>query len=98
MNAWKPDPKLFLHAAQHFGADPSRCVVIEDSMPGVEAGLAAGMRVFVLDEIKGDQHSEDWPAGVSVIHTLHELQEHLILPERRTASSSARAGTVSSLA
>ena len=42
----KPAPDLFLHAAREMGADPRRCVVIEDSMPGVVAARAAGMRVL----------------------------------------------------
>jgi HAD superfamily hydrolase (TIGR01509 family) len=39
----KPAPDLFLLAAERMGALPSRCVVIEDSLPGVEAAVAAGM-------------------------------------------------------
>lgn len=42
----KPAPDLFLHAAQSMGFAPNDCVVIEDSATGVQAGLAAGMRVF----------------------------------------------------
>ncbi len=42
----KPAPDLFLHAAAAMGADPSRCVVIEDSAAGVRAALAAGMTVY----------------------------------------------------
>ena len=42
----KPFPDLFLYAASHMGADPSRCVVIEDAVPGVQAAVAAGMAVF----------------------------------------------------
>jgi HAD superfamily hydrolase (TIGR01509 family) len=42
----KPAPDLFLFAAQRMGVAPARCVVVEDSMPGVEAGVAAGMRVL----------------------------------------------------
>lgn len=42
----KPAPDLFLHAAARMGADASRCAVIEDSRPGVAAGVAAGMRVL----------------------------------------------------
>jgi HAD superfamily hydrolase (TIGR01509 family) len=42
----KPFPDLFLHAAQRMGARPARCAVIEDSPLGVQAGIAAGMRVF----------------------------------------------------
>jgi HAD superfamily hydrolase (TIGR01509 family) len=39
----KPAPDLFLHAAARMGVAPSRCVVIEDSLPGVAAAVAAGM-------------------------------------------------------
>lgn len=41
----KPAPDLFLHAARTLGAAPAQCVVVEDSVPGVTAGVAAGMRV-----------------------------------------------------
>lgn len=41
----KPFPDLFLHAAAAMGAAPGRCLVIEDSVPGVTAARAAGMRV-----------------------------------------------------
>jgi len=41
----KPQPDLFLHAARAMGADPGRCVVVEDSANGVRAGKAAGMAV-----------------------------------------------------
>jgi len=42
----KPAPDLFLHAAEKMDVVPARCVVIEDSPYGVEAGVAAGMRVL----------------------------------------------------
>ena len=42
----KPAPDIFLHAAAKFGTDPARCLVIEDSLVGVRAGLAAGMQVW----------------------------------------------------
>ena len=42
----KPAPDLFLYAAKSMGADPARCVVIEDSQYGVQAALAAGMHVL----------------------------------------------------
>jgi len=42
----KPAPDLFLHAAEQMGFEPHRCAVIEDSAPGVEAGLAAAMSIF----------------------------------------------------
>jgi HAD superfamily hydrolase (TIGR01509 family) len=39
----KPAPDLFLHAARAMAADPARCLVIEDSAPGITAAKAAGM-------------------------------------------------------
>ena len=42
----KPAPDLFLYAAERMGGMPERCVVIEDSLPGVTAAVAAGMRVI----------------------------------------------------
>ncbi|MEL7274007.1 MAG: HAD family phosphatase [Pseudomonadota bacterium] len=44
-NKRKPEPDIFLHAAKEFDADPKNCVVVEDSIAGVTAGKAAGMRV-----------------------------------------------------
>jgi len=48
VEAGKPAPDLFLLAAEHLGADPAACVVVEDSVHGVEAGVAAGMTVLGL--------------------------------------------------
>jgi HAD superfamily hydrolase (TIGR01509 family) len=42
----KPAPDIYLLAAQKMEVSPSRCVVIEDSYPGAQAGLAAGMTVL----------------------------------------------------
>jgi HAD superfamily hydrolase (TIGR01509 family) len=42
----KPAPDLFLHAAERLGAEPARCAVVEDSVHGVEAAIAAGMLPF----------------------------------------------------
>ena len=41
----KPAPDLFLHAAERMGHAPQRCLVVEDSVPGIDAALAAGMSV-----------------------------------------------------
>jgi HAD superfamily hydrolase (TIGR01509 family) len=40
----KPDPEVFLAAAQRLGVAPQRCVVVEDAAAGIEAARRAGMR------------------------------------------------------
>jgi len=42
----KPAPDIYLHAAQQLDVPPAACLVIEDSIPGVASGLAAGMTVI----------------------------------------------------
>jgi HAD superfamily hydrolase (TIGR01509 family) len=42
----KPAPDLFLFAAAQMAASPERCVVIEDSLPGIAGAKAAGMTVL----------------------------------------------------
>lgn len=44
----KPDPEGYLTAARLLGEDPSRCVVAEDSIQGLQAGRAAGAKVIGL--------------------------------------------------
>lgn len=55
----KPDPEVYLKAAEAIRLPPSRCVVFEDSLAGVEAGLKAGTRVV----------------GISTTHTPEEMNQ-----------------------
>jgi HAD superfamily hydrolase (TIGR01509 family) len=77
----KPAPDLFLHAAATMGFTPEQCVVVEDTMIGVEAALAAGMRAIAYaprDEGDGDRDREAFgAAGVSTVSALDELPECL---------------------
>lgn len=45
----KPAPDLFLHAAERMGFDPATTTVVEDTVPGVQAARAAGMRVLAFE-------------------------------------------------
>ena len=47
----KPEPDIFLLAAEKLGADPARCFVVEDSANGIRAGHAAGMRVIMVPDL-----------------------------------------------
>jgi len=52
----KPDPELFLTAANRMGIEPALCVVIEDAPSGVQAARAAGSRcIAVTNSVSADQ-------------------------------------------
>lgn len=64
----KPSPRGFLAAAAHMGVDPGNVVVFEDSEPGIEAALRAGMTVVAVtctqvvnpSHAKAHQRLADW--------------------------------------
>ncbi|MEM9939277.1 MAG: HAD family phosphatase [Pseudomonadota bacterium] len=56
----KPAPDLFLLAAERLEADPSSCIVVEDSVNGIRAAKAAGMTGFGF---VGGGHADDGLAG-----------------------------------
>lgn len=55
----KPAPDVYLLAAERVHADPSRCVVFEDILAGIQGGKSAGMRVIVVDDIYSLQSKEE---------------------------------------
>ena len=58
LEAGKPDPAPFLLAAHRLELDPNRCWALEDSQAGAASALAAGCRVWVLNE-QGPTESRD---------------------------------------
>ena len=68
---WKPEPGLFLHAARAMGFEPAACTVVEDSLPGIQAGISAGMQVVAFQPYEVDP---EIPKGVRVIRHLSELR------------------------
>ena len=75
----KPFPDLFLHAAAIMGVAPGACVVIEDSVPGVTAARAAGMRVLGFS---GGSHWAHDRSGADLLEAGAErvLTAHADLP------------------
>jgi HAD superfamily hydrolase (TIGR01509 family) len=67
----KPAPDLFLHAAATMGWEPAQCVVVEDTMIGVRAALAAGMRAIAYAPDGGGDAFGD--ARVETIGALEQL-------------------------
>lgn len=51
----KPAPDMFLEAARRLGVAPERCVVVEDSAPGVQAGAAAHMPTLGVCRVAGTE-------------------------------------------
>ncbi|MGW6976387.1 HAD-IA family hydrolase [Streptomyces sp. NPDC054952] len=49
----KPSPDGYLAAAEQLGVDPRRCVVVEDSPAGIQAGRAAGCTVYAVTTTHG---------------------------------------------
>ena len=72
IGSFKPAPGLFLAAAAALGVAPQRCAVVEDSEPGMLAGLAAGMRVFA---VRCDRPLP--PELASRVHWLDRLEDLL---------------------
>lgn len=66
----KPDPGVFLAAAEKLGVSPADCLVIEDAPAGVQAGKAAGMAVVAL---AGSYAADKLHQADRVISCLSEL-------------------------
>jgi HAD superfamily hydrolase (TIGR01509 family) len=70
----KPDPEMFLLAAQRLGLPPIRCLVVEDARNGVVAGRAAGCEVLAIASSQAPDDLLD--AGASVV-----APDYTALPE-----------------
>lgn len=71
VGSFKPDPGLFLFAAGALGVPPENCAVVEDSLPGIHAGLDAGMMVFAL--VNEQALPEKLIGRVTCINTLDDI-------------------------
>ena len=72
----KPFPDVYLAAAAALGADPRRCAVVEDTVTGVMAGVAAGATVFGYNPLEAghDAPTALRQAGAAVVFTdMHAL-------------------------
>jgi beta-phosphoglucomutase-like phosphatase (HAD superfamily) len=70
----KPAPDIFLHTAKLLEVDPQNCWVIEDSKPGIAAGLAAGMRVIAITNTYG---ADELRQASHVVSTYEEIDKLL---------------------
>ena len=69
----KPAPDIFLLTASALGAHPRSCVVVEDSLLGVRAGLAAGMHTVALVDPRYGFTNEQFAGAACIVHSLEGL-------------------------
>jgi HAD superfamily hydrolase (TIGR01509 family) len=72
----KPNPDPYLEAARRLGVDPSRCLALEDSHPGVRAAHAAGMMTIMVPDIL-DPNEEMHDKCVHIADSLHHVMDLL---------------------
>ncbi|HEX3391257.1 MAG TPA: HAD family phosphatase [Solirubrobacteraceae bacterium] len=87
----KPHPDLFLHAAATMGVEPGVCAVVEDTVSGVRAAVAAGMRAVGYTADSDERALRE--AGAELLGSLDELPRLLGLeaePIAARTSTSAR--------
>ena len=71
----KPDPLIFLLAAQKLGLEPSECMVVEDSLNGIEAAVRGGfVAVMAIDLIKPNAFCLD---HAIIVDDLTQIISHL---------------------
>jgi HAD superfamily hydrolase (TIGR01509 family) len=73
----KPAPDVFLRTAELLKAPPQACCVIEDSKPGIAAGLAAGMQVIA---ITNTHPAAELRHATHVVQTYSEMERLLLAP------------------
>ncbi|MFK7941236.1 MAG: HAD family hydrolase [Roseovarius sp.] len=71
----KPAPDVYLHAAERLGVSPEVCIVVEDSVSGAKAAVAAGMRCIGFAAI--GQQAELAPHCIFTVRSMQELGERL---------------------
>jgi beta-phosphoglucomutase-like phosphatase (HAD superfamily) len=75
----KPDPALFLHAADKIGANPEKCIVFEDSLPGFKAAHGAGMKcVAIENKLNQAFHPQHAHAAIKSYHEAEEAVARVI--------------------
>ena len=69
INSWKPDPEIFLYAAKAMKTTPERCLVVEDSLVGIQAAKSANMTTILYDP----ENNYTTMQGVHIIRAMHEV-------------------------
>ena len=70
----KPDPEIFLRAAEELGLSPQDCYVFEDALNGIRAGAAAGCAAVMIPDL-AQPTEEIYRIGAGVYKSLGEAVE-----------------------
>lgn len=81
----KPDPEAYLYAMKWLGLSPADCIIFEDSLPGVQAGLAAGCRVVGFTQY--NPQSDPLPGVVATIRHWSDINYDKLLSLEKTGTS-----------
>ncbi len=74
----KPSPESYIKAAAHFGVNPENCLVLEDSLTGVQSAVESGAYVIALPHLVAIKES----ARVRVFNSLSDLTPEVLLSLR----------------
>ena len=74
----KPDPEIFLLAAERLGARPDECVVFEDAPAGIEAARRAGMQCVVIASTLTREQIKALDDTQHVVHVVDDFTDHTL--------------------
>ncbi len=77
VGSYKPDPGLFHFAASKLNVQSFECAVVEDSLPGMRAGLMAGMKVYTV--LTTHTKTANLPQQVQILDRLEDLLDQLAI-------------------
>lgn len=73
----KPDPYVYLRAAERLGVDPKHCLALEDSPNGSKAAVAAGMTCFAVPDLSHSTPDSFKHITPHVFHNLNDVLAYL---------------------
>lgn len=72
--AGKPDPECYLKGAAALGVEPACCIVLEDALAGICAGVAGGMTVIAVRNV----HNTNYSGAHAVVDSLAQIDDRLL--------------------
>lgn len=78
----KPAPDIFLKASEKMGENPEDCLVLEDSVAGIQASYAAHIPVICIPDLK-EPDAKYAQMALGILDSLHEVISHLEKEERK---------------